>query len=238
MDQNLISMILANRAFNRRDYNSGLKYYQNMNLNNLVASRNKYEYLQKTYFLNQQKDLCANLAVAGKYKEAVDLAEKFEKEVERAFAYVFMAEKLFKKQTDPHTFVYLDSVFSKSRSIDFSQFNFDQRLDYRPKWIYLLSRIGGKRLNLLSDKIFAEIYQGNKMNAVFNSVFGVAEEGNFYRAKSAIPSTLTETDDLMSRELIVWQSCIKKETPYGQLRWVPMDKFISDDNYYIFYVSN
>jgi energy-coupling factor transporter ATP-binding protein EcfA2 len=240
LDQNLISMILANRAFDRNDTLSGMKYYHRFNKENFAASRDKYEYLEKTFFLNQLKDLCVNLAQAGKQQEAVELAEKFEKDHEKAFAYIFMAEKLYLKQTDPIAFVYLDSVFSKSKDVDFSQFNFgaNQAIDYRFNLILLMSRIGGKQLNALSNNFYADIIEQNKFNAVLSKVYGIAEEGNFYRALTAIPSTLTETQDLIARAFIIWQACRKKEAEEGVQKWKAMDEFITHDYNYIFYLPN
>ena len=236
LDINLICMILANRAFERHDSVAGLKYYNLFDKNNFVASRDKYEYLEKTFFLNQLKDLCVNLALAGKHKEAVELAERFEYDYEKAFAYIFMAEKLYMQQTDPSTFVYLDSVFSKSKNINFSQFNFRQPVDIRYNFILLLSRIGGKELNSLSNDFLAEIIENNKFNGVLNKVYGVAEEGNFYRAKTSLPSTLTETEDLFARTYILWQACVKKETEEERKNWVAMDKFVTHNNNYIYYM--
>jgi len=181
LDQNLISVILANRAFNRNDTLAGMEYYNRFNKENFAASRDKYEYIEKTFFLNQLKDLCVNLALADKQKEAVELAEKFEKDGEKAFAFIFMAEKLYLKQTNPTAFVYLDSVFSKSKDIDFSQFNFgaNRAIDFRNNLILLLSRIGGKELNALSSEFLADIIEENKSNGVLSRVNGFAEEGNF-----------------------------------------------------------
>ena len=124
LDLNLVYLMLANRAFERGDTASGWKYYLQFDKKKLVASRERYEYLEKTWFLNQLKDLCSNLAMAGKYVEAVELAEKFEQYFEKAFAYIFMAEKIYINKTDPTAFVYLDSALSKSKDIDFSQYNF------------------------------------------------------------------------------------------------------------------
>ncbi len=163
LDQNLISLILANRAFSRNDVEAGMNYYQRFDKENFAASRDKYEYVEKTFFLNQLKDLCVNLAVAGKRKEAVELAEKFEKDHEKAFAYIFMAEKMYVNKTDPSAFVYLDSVFSKSKDVDFSLFNFgkNQAIDFRFNWILLMSRIGGRQLNTFSDKLLTDILEQN-----------------------------------------------------------------------------
>jgi hypothetical protein len=240
LDQNLISLILANRAFGRNDTVAGMNYYHRINKENFAASRDKYEYLEKTFFLNQLKDLCVNLSLAGKQKEAVELAEKFEKDHEKAYAYIFMAEQLYLKQTDPTAFIYLDSVFSKSKDIDFSQFNFgaNQAIDYRFNLILLLSRIGGKQLNSLSSNFLAEIIEGNKFDGVISRVYGIAEEGNFYRALTSIPSTLTETQDLNARAFIIWQACRKKEAEEGVQKWKAMDEFITHDFNYIFYLPN
>ena len=240
LDQNLVCLILANRAFNRGDSVSGMNYYHRFNRDDFAASRDKYEYLEKTFFLNQLKELCINLALSGHQEAAVALAEKFEKDHEKAFAYIFMAEKLYLKQTSPLAFVYLDSVFSKSKEVDFSQFNFgaNQAIDYRFNLILLMSRIGGKQLNGLSNNFFAEIIEQNKNGAVLRKVYGIAEEGNFFRAKTAIPATLTETDELFTRSLIVWQACQKKELEKGELKWKKMDDFITHDFNYIFYLPN
>jgi energy-coupling factor transporter ATP-binding protein EcfA2 len=240
LDKNLVILLLANRAFENNDTVSGMKYYHLFDRDNFAASRDKYEYLEKTFFLNQLKNLCVNLAHAGKHPEAIDLVERFEKDYEKAFAYIFMAEKMYMSKTDPMAFVYLDSVFSKSGDIDFSQFNFGARraLDSRYNWILLMSRIGGRQLNGLSNNLLADIIEGNKFDAIFSRVYGVAEEGNFYRAQTAIPSTLTETEELMARSLIVWQACRKKETAEEQKRWSSMDLFITNDFNYIFYLPN
>lgn len=238
LDKNLVILLLSNRAFERNDVKEGMSYYQLFDKENFAASRDKYEYLEKTFFLNQLKNLCVNLAAAGKQKEALELAEKFEKDYEQAFAYIFMAEKLYMNQTDPLAFVYLDSVFSKSKDIDFSQFNFGVRraVDSRFNWILLMSRIGGRELNTLSDNILADIIEQNKFFGISSKVYGVAEEGNFYRAKTTIPSSLTETEELSARQFIVWQACRKKETPEEQSRWHSMDRFITNDFNYIFYL--
>lgn len=239
-DHNLIALIMANRAFSREDSVSAMKYYHLFNKENFAASRDKYEYLEKTYFLNQLKDLCVNLALSGNQEAAVELAEKFEKEHEKAYAYIFMAEQLYLKQTSPLAFVYLDSVFSKSRDVDFSIFNFgaNQAIDFRFNLILMMSRIGGKQLNIFSDNFYTEIIEQNKPFAVICKVYGVAEEGNFYRAQTAIPSTLTESDELISRSLIIWQASQKKELAEGGLKWRSMDDYLSHDFNYIFYLPN
>jgi hypothetical protein len=240
LDQNLVCLLLANRAFEKKDTVTAMNYYRRFNKENFAASRDKYEYLEKTFFMNQLKDLCVNLALTGRHDEAVQLAEKFEKDHEKAFAYVFMAEKIYMDQASPLAFVYLDSVFSKSKDVDFSQFNFgaNQAIDYRFNLILLLSRIGGKELNAMSNSLLAEIIEGNKFFGTLSTVYGVAEEGNFYRAKTSLPSTLTETEELNARAFILWQACRKKESEEEAKNWAIMDEFITHDFNYIFFVPN
>ena len=238
LDQNLVCLILANQAFERGDTVKGLSYYHQFNKEDFGSSRDKYEYLEKTYFLNQLNYLCANLAWAGKQTEAIELAEKFEFDHEKAFAYINMAEKVYTRNSDPLSFVYLDSVFSKSKDIDFSQLSFDNRLDHRDKWILLMSRIGGRKLNVISGEILAEILQGNRTRPINLRAFGMAEEGNFYRAKMSIPTTLTETQDLYARTWLLEAACHKKETPEEKARWSSMEKFRSYPESYIFYAAN
>ena len=240
LDQNLVNLMLANRSFERNDVKAGMDYYQRFDKENFAASRDKYEYLEKTFFLNELKDLCVNLAIAGKHEAAIELAEKFERDHQKVFAYIFMAEKLYMKQAEPTAFIYLDSVFSKSKEIDFSQFNFgaNRAIDFRFNLILLLSRIGGRALNSLSNNFLAEIIEQNKFNGVLSRVYGIAEEGNFYRAKMAMPSTLTEAEELIARAFIVWQACKKNELEKGAQKWTAMDEFVTHDFNYIFYLPN
>jgi hypothetical protein len=240
LDRNLIYLILANRAFESNDSISGMKYFNAFDIDNFAVSRDKYEYVEKTFFLNQMKDLCVNLVNAGKSEQAMQLAEKFQKDYEKTFAYIFMAEKVYMNNLSPQAFVFLDSALSKAKDVDYSQFNFGamQAIDFRFNLILLMSRIGGRELNLMSDHFLKDIIEQNKFNGVFAKVYGVAEEGNFYRAFVSIPTTLTETEDLISRSLILWQACIKKEDEAERQKWTSMDKFIITDFNYIFYLPS
>jgi hypothetical protein len=237
LDLNLIYLMLTNRAFDRNDTSEAMKYYHQFNKENFSASRDKYEYLEKTFFLNQLKDLCVNLALAGDQEEATNLAEKFEQNHEKAFAYIFSAEKVYMKRKDPVAFVYLDSVLSKSKDVDFSNFDFgrNQALDYRFNLILLMSRIGGRKLNAMADNFLSDIIEQNKFGGILNHVYGVADEGNFYRARTGLPTTLTETEDLTARSYILWQACRKQDSEKGMLQWKTMDDYLTHDLDYIFF---
>lgn len=76
------------------------------------------------------------------------------------------------------------------------------------------------------------------MWAIFNRVQGLAEDGNLYLAKTAIPYTFTETEDLIARTVIIWQASLKKELAAEKQKWAAMDEFFNHNNNYIFYRSN
>ena len=231
-DQNLLCLVMANRSFVRGDTLDGFKYYKHFDKINFAASRDKYEFLEKNYFLNQLNELCIHLALIGRKMQAVELTEKFEKDNEKAQTYILMAEKVFIKKTDPTAFEYLDSVFSKSAKFDFSQVLFETGLDYRSSLIRLLSRIGGKRLNSLSESILQELMNDYRTDNIVDRVDGIASEGNFYRARQAIPSTLIEVEDIVTRTIITWHACMKKETEKEKEKWANLDKnFFAADTY-------
>ncbi len=237
-DKNLLYLLLANRSFNSGNIAEGMQYYELFDRDNFASSRDKYEYLEKSFFLNQMRLLCMHLVETNNHIAAKDLAERFELSHEKLFAYIFMGERAFRDDTNPVVFEYLDSVFSKSEKIDFSNFNYgaNQAIDPRFSLILMMSRIGGKELNTLADNVLSGIIEQNKFQGVMVQVYGIAEEGNFYRALTSISPTLTENQDLMTRSLILWQACKKKESPEESLTWSAMDRFLTYDLNYIWYL--
>ena len=151
IDLNLVYLLLANRAFARADAGSRIKILSSFNKENFAASRDKYEYLEKTFFLNQLKDLCVTLYCQANKQRPLTWQRNSRKTMKKPLSIFSWLKNLYKKQNDPGAFVYLDSVFSKSKNIDFSQFNFDRPRDFRYNLILLMSRIGGRKLNDLSN---------------------------------------------------------------------------------------
>jgi len=239
-DLNLLSLIMANREFEKGNTQEALAHYARFDEENFQASRDRYEYLETTFFMNQMKDIAVNLATAGYRDEALVMAERFEAEHEKAFAYIAMAEDVYLESQSPESFVYLDSALTKASRVDFSQFNFgvNTQIDIRQNLILLLSRIGGRELNDISNDLLREMVEGAKFSGIINRVYGVAEEGNFYRALTALPSTLTEGQDLILQSFILRQAAIEKQTEEEAARWKPMDDFFTYNNNYIFYLPN
>lgn len=233
-DKNLIILVLANNAFDRGDSTQGLKYYAQVDQANIIRAYDRYEYIEKTFFLNMMKQLGTHLADIGKVKEAIQMAELFSKPEEKMFGYLAMSERVYTKSTDPNAFVYLDSALSKYKEIDFTILPFET--DPRNNGVRLLSRIGSERVNNLSIEMLRDVDEGLKFRSILSQVIGVTGEGNFYRARTSIPNTLTETQDLECRTWILLEACKKKEQGNTSSGWRAMDRFFDWEWNYIFYL--
>jgi energy-coupling factor transporter ATP-binding protein EcfA2 len=235
-DKNLLLLILANGSFEAGNADAGYAYFSQINLPSLEGSSNRYEYIEKTFFLNSMKQLCIYLAKEGRMQEAMNLAEHFIKKEERVFVYLFMAEKLYQQNADPDAFIYLDSALSYANKVDYT--SLDQNLDSRFNLILLLSRIGSDPINNKALEILRDIPEGTKFDAIMARVIGVADEGNLYRARMSIPSTLTETQDLNCRTQILVEACKKREALTDDKQWVAWNRFDAWNWNYIFYIPN
>ena len=234
-DKNLLLMVLANRAFERGDTTGGLTFYNAFDKDHIARASDRYEYIEKTFFLNMMNQLCVHLAAIGKKGEAIGLVEKFNKPEEKVFSYIYMAERVYKRNADPETFVYLDSAYSKSNTVDFT--SLPDPLDSRYNLILLMSRIGSERINDKAAEILRDIPEGRKFDAIFGRVMGVAVEGNFYRALTSIPQTLTESQDLQCRSMILLEAVKRKEGATGS-DWTAMDRFLDWGWNYVYYLPN
>jgi energy-coupling factor transporter ATP-binding protein EcfA2 len=232
-DKNLLLLLLANHSFNRQENSAGYNYFNRLSLGSMESSFNRYEYIEKIFFLNMMKELSVNLATAGFEEDAERVIQLFLNNEERIYSYIFIAEKMFRQTADPKTFVYLDSAFSYANRLDYTILS--GWLDSRLNLVLLLSRIGSSALDNKAVEMVREIPEGVKYFAVLSRVAGVAYEGNFYRARMAIPNTLTENQDLDCRLQIVYEACKKKDLLAGDARWAAMDRFIDWEWYYINY---
>lgn len=234
-DKNLILLVLANRAFSRDADEEALKFYEQIDLGAVERSYNRYEYLEKIFFLNMLKDLAVNLALSGDKDKAIQAAEHLRQKEERVYTYLFMAEKMYQQTGTPETFVYLDSAFSNASRVDFTTITL--AMDSRFNLILLLSRIGGNAIDSKAVEILREIPENRKFDAIFARVIGVAYEGNFYRARMSIPNTLTENQDLECRTQILFEACKKQDALANNQQWAAMDRFIDWRWYYIDFLN-
>ena len=100
-------------------------------------------------------------------------------------------------------------------------------MDPRYRQVQLLSEIGGKAINREADAVLREIPERGKFVGVYLRVSGLAYEGNYYRAFTAIPSSLTESQDLQCRTQILMEACRTKERASGNTQWNLMDYYLN-----------
>ncbi|MBZ5858416.1 ATP-binding protein [Flavihumibacter profundi] len=235
-DKNLLLLVLANRAFDRGDSLEGMKYTGLLDLQNIHRSKDKYEYLEKVFFLNLMRQLAEHLAELGKMEKSVSIAELFEENHEKVLGYLHIAEKLYRQNANPKAFVYLDSAYANIAKLDYAKL--DARLDPRVDQILVLSEIGSKSVNTHASEILRDIPEGGKFFGIYYQVLGVSYEGNYYRALTSLPSTLTESQDLVCRTLILLEACRVRERQTGDQKWTSFDKNLLWDINYLNYLPN
>jgi hypothetical protein len=235
-DRNLPWLILSNHAFERGDTANGLAYFRLLDLKNIKRSTDKYEYLEKSFVLNMIKELSGNLAAAGKTPEAMHLAEYINTNEGRMFCYEVMADRVFRKNSNPEVFVYLDSIYSTARKIDFT--NLTLSSDCRSGQIKILSEIGSQTFNEQADEILRDIPQQSKFDGIISRVDGISGEGNYYRALTSIPNTLTESQDLICRSVILLEDCRSREKMNQALEWKAFDHYLDWTINYVNFIPN
>jgi hypothetical protein len=222
-DMNLPALVLANHAFESGNTTIGLDWFHRLDFETLTNSTNSYEYLESIFVRNMMKNLCANLAASGKIDDAKFLAEKFSADHEKVIAYTGMAQKVYRQNASAQAFIFLDSAYTKSLKVDFAKLNPD--VDPRPGMILVLSEIGSSSLNQEAINQLLDISENAKFGGILSRVAGVAFEGNYYRAYTSIPSSLTESQDLDCRILILLEECKRQETLRHDKTWKSMDDF-------------
>jgi hypothetical protein len=233
-DKSILYLVLSNRAFERGDTVNGLKFSGLLDLQNIRRAKDKYEYIEKNFFQNMMTRQAMNLAAAGKPEQAVRIAQTFEEDYEKAMVYLFTAGKLFRQHADPATFDYLDSAYVNINKLDYSKV--PGTMDPRFHQIMLLSGIGSKSINAHAAEILRDIPEGRKFQGILFQAEGISYEGNYYRALTSLPSTLTESQDLVCRTLILIAASRAKERQTGDSSWKAFDDDIWwDTNYLNFY---
>jgi energy-coupling factor transporter ATP-binding protein EcfA2 len=225
-DKNLLYLVLANRSFARGDSAAGMKYYAQLNIAGLKKSADRYEYVEQMFCLNMIRRLCGHLAELGNTEPALKMMKVFPENNDKVETYTYMAKKLYEATQNPTAFVYLDSAYTTFMKTDYSTLRLFST-DSRNNLVMLLSEIGSNSLNKKATTVLLEIPQLNKSLGVLARVTGVASEGNYYLAYTSIPSSLTETEDLECRTVILMEACKKKEKNAGENnQWKAMDHFV------------
>lgn len=226
-------IVLANRNFERGDTVIAMTYFRKIKLQNAVHAADLFEYVEKSLLFNYLRELSMNLTKAGKYQEAQQVVNQFEFPRERAFSYIFNSEVSFNKSYNPIAFSGLDSAMNLMTQENFSALR--PELDYRNKLVNLLGQIGGEKMNGLANGIVQDFTEQNKFNGITSKLRGIVSERNYYLAWSAMPSTLTET-----QELICYYYLLNESGKSGEIRtakeWRKLDDYLNFDLNFIFYV--
>jgi energy-coupling factor transporter ATP-binding protein EcfA2 len=220
-DKNLPYLLLANRSFEKGNIDKGLAYTEKLDKGKLLSSGNKYEYVSQTYFINAMIDLSTHLAVAGRTKESMGIIEKYEP-YQRAFFYSAAANGLY-DQYKPNAFVFLDSAFKTMERVDYNLYNggaYDE-LDARRYTIYVLGKVGGDRVNKLSNDYIKELVEQSRVRGIRGMILGTATDGNYYTALTTMPPTLTEDQEMQCYFSILSQIARSQNRTAG---WAGMDE--------------
>lgn len=232
-DANLLNMVLANRAFSRGDTVAGFTFFRSVKQENIYATANAFEYLGKTFVYNQLKDLCAGLAVLGHRNEALALAERFEKPEDVISVYLFSASRLYDQDYDPQTFILLDSVLTKMKKVKLNELN--PFSDFRYRLLNIFGKMGGEEIEQGAKKILKDMDENSKWTGNLMLIWGLANQGNYYRAVEAIPPSFTETQDLLSRVAILNEACAERERNDVSTAWRELGAYLTYEFNYVFY---
>lgn len=232
-DANLPYILLANRSFAKSDILLALSYYKKIDFNSVKRSAERFEYIEKSFFFNQLKNLSRNLIDIGKESEANQIINHFEFGREKAFSYIFNAERIYSRSSNPKAFACLDSALGFMNKEDFTLLRGE--LDYRFNLITVLEKIGGERLNSIANEIQNDLFEDSKFRGVKSTVTGIAAEGNYFSAMSAIPTSLTETQELICCYSILLEAC-KRNQYANSISWLNMDQYFDWERDYVYYV--
>lgn len=221
-DGTLLNMVISNRFYSLADTTAAVHYGGMVDKQMINQSSAKYGYLERTFFFNQLLNRSVNLACYGNHQEAMDLAERFPNENEKAFAYLFMARALNKTDVNPQVFLYLDSALSKIQKLDVA--TLPAQIDPRYEFVRVISQIGSEPMNRLAFNILRDYPGDFKQYVTYHLVNGIAAEGNYYKAYTAIPETLTETAELECLTFILREACKRQDIAQGSVAWKTLDE--------------
>ena len=83
-----------------------------------------------------------------------------------------------------------------------------------------------------------EIPEEFKFEGIISRVTGIAGEGNYYRSLTSIPKTLTESQDLICRTMILLEDCRTKERLQNNDRWNAFDENLNWARSYVNFTGN
>jgi len=233
-DKNLPVLLLTNYYFSSGDTTQALQYFHQLDQEGLLASSNRYEYLNQMFFLNQVMTLVGYLATHQHHSEAMALT-RFMEPNHQVFAYVKAADQLYQSY-DPLSFTYLDSAYAIANRIDFTGLPVANapRNDSRRMLVYMLGKVGGEKPAQLARNYIRELVEFAKGLSIQAMIQGTATDGSYYKAMSIVPDTFTEDQELNSYNSIL---ALVAHEKFNQPEWAGMDDVILWDYQYFLLIA-
>lgn len=226
-DTNLLYMIMANRAFSRADTTAGVAYFRKVNFETLDQSGGRYLLVLKTTFRNTLMQLAKNLGRYNHVTDAVRVIERLESVYYQQIAYTEAAAFVYDESHNPDAFILLDSANSKWVHLDNP--SVPDFLEFRSRFIRTMEKIGGDRMIALAREQAEESAEQRRVFCIGGIASGSCERGDFYHAAESIPPSLTETEDLRVKTIVVLFGARAREKRDNQPPWAAVDNYFSVD---------
>ncbi len=233
-DKNLPVLLLTNFYFSSGDTTQAMQYFHQLDQTTLLASSNRYEYLNQMYFLNQVMTLGGYLATHRYHREALALT-KFMEPNHQVFAYVKAADQLY-QEYHPQAFTYLDSAYAIANRIDFTNLPVANapRNDSRRMLVYMLGKVGGEKPAQIARNYIRELVEFAKGLSIQAMIQGTATDGSYYKAMSIVPDTFTQDQELDSYNGIL---ALVAHEKFNRPEWAGMDDVILWDYQYFLLIA-
>jgi hypothetical protein len=107
--------------------------------------------------------------------------------------------------------------------------------EYRLRFLFLLGNIGGDKVEAGARDMMKEMNQNSKSVGNLMWIWGLANQGNYYKAMTAVPSSFTDTEEMISLIVILNQESRRKERAGEALPWNDVDTNLYQNFEYINY---
>jgi hypothetical protein len=212
-DATFLDLLLANMYFSTDQPDRAFSHFENIDLNQLQVTANRWEYLNKTLVLNEMLKLAKHLALQGRHDESKRLLNAFASNNYISIAYSVLAEFVYKTRDRQEAFAYLDSALTVGEKVDESQVPF--QIDYRYFLMSTMAGIGGNDLNSIAQEIYIELPPGLKDFGLGYYITGICWEGNYFNAEQAIPEDAPGGQVIQHYITIMNEEANLREIPMG-----------------------
>jgi hypothetical protein len=190
VDMNLLNMLICDHYFLAGDTTSAIKFYNNIDFDNIKSSASREEYLNIIFFKNQLVTLASHFAKISKRQEAHHLVNLIPEVHFRMKAYFIIARRVHESATPEDTYHYIEAGYAALDQFDpgplFSTATYTFTI------IETLSGIGSRELDRIADDHIKKWYP----NGTKDKILGKLKTRKYYQAFETIPVSNTYSQDL------------------------------------------